>query len=237
MPEKQDIDLPMKRCIADLIATSRVDPQILKHTAKKFGWDRAYAVLVGSVLPKKPNARTGQFGEVLSAAALEEFLEYKIPLPKLRLLITGDQSLPGTDTIAIKKTAGQIEVCYAEFKTRISRDSRAALDSYEQLSKDYSSMVPQMIRFLYLWLSSTSDPLSDDFGNYLFERSVGTDRDSFRIILVHDNDTWTDTVLQNLEDYTVAKSPKVVIDIIKIRNLSALIDEVFALAKVVGIPD
>ncbi len=149
--EKTKLEKNVTSYLKKLLLDARIDPKMLSNAARRLGWEKTLNLLVQPSLPTKPKKRLGDFGEILTNAILVELMGYTIPVQKLRFTIKPEQSLPGTDTIAIKRKNGYIsEMCFVESKLRTSNDyysCRAAVEGYDQLKRDYSSRVPDMIQF------------------------------------------------------------------------------------------
>src|SRR5712692_388317 len=188
----------LEDCLVNLLKLSRIDPKLLDAILRK--GIVAEDALIKTGLPSVPTAEGGDFGEVLTSAALVEFLGYSVPVPKLRFGINPNQGLPSTDIIAIKGAGNSIsEVCFVESKTRTARDNDAAAEGYNQLVRDYSEKLPQMVLFVLNRLAERKDPLFDAFLNYAFDRRNTVEAERFHLGLTWDVSVWSDTVLKNLD--------------------------------------
>ena len=127
-----------------LLRDARADPSLFRTAAEALGWDAVEEWLEDAV-PTGTTARRGQFGEVLSAAALGEFHEYVVPVQKLRYAITAGQSLPSTDVLAValdEESQAIEEVCFVEVKLRTGPNTSFGTAGYRQLQVDYGSDSP-----------------------------------------------------------------------------------------------
>jgi len=226
--EKVQVDQRIKSYVIELLKDARFDLKIFQTLASRLGWTEA-AKLLSNILPKTQKMRKGFFGEVLACAVLVEFFGYVIPVKKWRYAISSDQSLPGTDAIAIEKQGGAIsEICFVESKTRTTSDTSASIDGYKQLKEDYSQKIPDMVFFVLSRLKETKDPLLDDFANYAYDRRDLPDMETFCLSLTWDFDAWTETILSNLEEETGDTSfPRLRVKRIRIKNLTNHIKELF----------
>jgi len=146
--------------IRDLLIHARLDLEFLQDAAQHLGWDKVQA-LAASTQPKGVKMQRGEFGEVLSSAMLQQFHGYTIPVQKLRFAISSDQSLPGTDVIALRldKRGKITEVGFVESKLRTKNDTGAAVQGYEQLKRDYEQRQSDMLRFVAQRLHERNDSL------------------------------------------------------------------------------
>jgi hypothetical protein len=197
--------------------------------AKYLGWEQVSKQIVATIMPGLPTAKRGEFGEVLFAAILEEFHDYKIPVPKLRFKITAGQSLPATDILALKvdEISAIIEVCFVESKLRTTSDNTAAVEGYKQLQSDYESKLPDILTFIAARLHERNDALFETFASYMRDRGDVTDKDNFRLGLCWERSEWHEKVLQNLQENGV-DLPRLTVHVIGIDNLRQIIDELFA---------
>jgi len=227
--EQTQISQEVKGYLMQVLQDARIDTDFLKTAVSHLGWDKVQTLLLDQRLPSAPKLRCGFFGEVLTSALLTEFSGYVIPVQKLRFAITPNQSLPGTDVLAIKKE-GEIvsEICFVESKLRNTKDASAAVTGYRQLKEDHMKKVPDIISFVLSRLYEMKDPLLYGFLNYLQDRSDTTEKESFRLGLIWENEAWAETVLQNLEEEVKpVDSPHLIVQRVRIQRLAPLIEELF----------
>jgi hypothetical protein len=180
-------------------------------------------------MPTLESVRRGDFGEALASAMLEEFHGYAIPVPKLRFKTAGNQTLPATDTLALKlDDSGLVEeACFVECKLRTVRDNRAAVDGYRQLLSDYENKLPEILVFVAHRLWEQRHSLFGAFASYLADRDHGIENDTFRLGLCYDTGKWDERALVDLEDSGVAL-PSLTAHVTRIDHLRALTDELFS---------
>ena len=229
--EHQTLTPDMELYLENLLLEARLNTDMLRDAAKILGWTRTQELLVSPTQPCGHNKRAGDFGEVLTNALLAEMYGYTIPVQKIRFGVSDEQSLSGTDTIAIRKTDGAIsEVCYVESKLRTKNDnfsSLAALQGYQQLKTDYSDKVPDMISFMLARLYDKNDPLFYDFLNYINKRQDLTSIDRFRIGLVWEYGTWKESILELLEEEADGTTPKLSVHRVRIHGLSSIVKKLY----------
>jgi len=237
--EKIQITPEVKSHLVKLFTEARFDQCFLLAVAKRLGWAKVVTELVTPSQPTVATARRGFFGEVLVCAMLTEIFGYLIPVQKLRFAISANQSLPGTDVIAIKKDGGTIsEICFVESKLRTTADTYFAVQGYKQLKEDYSQRIPDMIRFVLARLHERKDPLFYEFLEYVFDRRDLTNIERFSLGLTCEHGSWTETVLENLEEEVNNTSlPNLVVQRTRIKNLATLVKEVFQAIGVEAVLD
>lgn len=233
-----DLTPAIKAYIANLLRDARHSPEFLAATARHLGWNTVRESIIAFGSPRIPNAKRGEFGEALTNAILEQFHGYTIPVPKLRFKLTSDQSLPATDTLALKldSSGAIIEVCFVESKLRTTAATSTALEGYNQLQEDYSAKIPAIMIFVAERLFEREDPLSEPFFAYMRDRNDNRDKDVFELSLCWDIAAWTDTTLSNLED-NCAVSPKLTVHLIRLPTLRQLTDELFVEVGVAEVLD
>ena len=223
--------------LADLICIERFEPKFLADVAECLGWNDTNQLILAKKMPKKANAKRGEFGETLTNAILEQFHGYKIPVRKLRFKITSGQSLPATDSLALRLEQGSIsEVCYIESKLRTCHDDGVAVDGCNQLQDDYLCKLPDILTFVASQLYERNDPLYEPFKIYMRDRRDTKDRDTFRLSLCWDSLQWQEKVLEKLQE-NVGSLPKLTIYAIRLKNLRQITEEVFAAIGISEVSD
>ncbi len=185
--------------IGQRIVGERLDRGFLEEAARVLGWG-AVDELVRDILPTQDTIRKGVFGEVIATEVLESFQGYVIPIAKFRYAITRNQSLPGTDILALRLEGESIaEAAFVESKLRTTRDSGTAVHAHRQLRADYAKRMPDILIFTAQRLHETGDHLALPFMQYLGDRRDAA-MDSFHVFMVHDRSSWSDDGLANLEE-------------------------------------
>ncbi len=227
--EHGDKDNAVKSHLKKIFLDSTVDLSFVANLTKRIGWSKAEVFIANSV-PSSPRMRKGRFGEVLTAALLLEFFKYVIPVQKSQYAMTANQSLPSTDVVAIKKTnKGISEVCFLESKLRTKPDTGVVVEAYKQLRNDQSKRIPDMLMFIIHRLYDTGDPLYHDFLNYLKDRDdTSVNRETLRVGIVCEQESWKDLALDNLQDEIDDSTPqRITTDIIRITCLENFMREFF----------
>lgn len=226
-PLTEEIEQYLER----LLLEARLNTEMLKDAARIIGWKRVQEVLVKPTQPTQWKKQAGDFGEVLTNALLTEIYAYAIPVQKIQFGVSDEQSLPGTDTIAIRRGIGSItEMCYVESKLRTKNDKfscDAAVEGYHQLKVDYLEKVPDMISFVLARLYDQHDPLFYDFLNYINNRQDLSSIDRLRLGLVWEYDKWLDKTLELLEEEVDGSLPKLTVHRVRIQELKSLIERLY----------
>jgi hypothetical protein len=214
-----------------LLLEARINSKMLQEAAKVMGWKRVEELLVKPTQPTLPKKRLGDFGEVLTNALLTEVYQYTIPVQKLQFGVSDEQSQPGTDAIAIKKSGSSIsEMCYVESKLRTKNDAYsclAAVQGYQQLKSDYSEKVPDMISFILARLYDSKDPLFFDFLNYINNRQNMASIDRLKLGLVWERDKWREETLESLEEEVDDTLPKLSVYGFRIQGLKSTVERLY----------
>ena len=210
----------------NILIQNTLDYDILKQLAESLGWEKTKQEFILKTIPKKKNMKKGRFGEILSSSILEEFHNYSIPIHKLQYVISTDQSLPGTDLIAIKKNDSEIlEMCFVEAKVRTGYDINAISEAFEQLENDIHDGIPTMLRFVMARLAEKKDPILQLMINYHLSRRI--DRDTFRIVGLYDKKHWNEKSLTNLTKITSGFRNKLVVDVIQMNDLKNKVEQFY----------
>ena len=141
----------MKAYVSRTFLNARTDPEYLEEMTELLGWQKVKELIVERGVPKQTEIKRGEFGETLIGAILEQFHGYKIPILKLRFKQIGNETLHGTDTLAlVVDSEGVItEVCYVESKLRTDNSRMdVAVAGYKQLKSDYEDKLPQTLAFI-----------------------------------------------------------------------------------------
>ncbi len=226
--EVGEVENRMLAYLSTLLVRSRVSAALIEAAVRQYGWKRTQQ-LIASTQPTLATAQRGELGEVVSCAMLTEFFGYSILVSKLCFAITANATLPSTDAIAVKSSAGNLtEVCFVESKLRVNYDSSVAKKGYAQLVSDYSKKFPDMIRFVTEQLLREDDPQANSFLSYLFDRRETVARESFFLALTSDQAAWSENSLANLEaEITDPTLPRVMVAAVRIKGLEKLSDELF----------
>lgn len=230
--------LGLRDYLVQALIHSRNDEKFLKDLASYFNWGTIKASIVLPSIPTILTAIHGEFGELLTDLVLVELQNYTIPVPKRWYMITADQTLPGSDTLAIKLGDGKlIEACYVESKLRSTNDTMAAKEAYEELVRKHNQNMPVIVTFTLKRLHEQNSPFLEPFMEYMRDMSVADQRDTFWMGLTWEKSAWSEKVLDNLEAYatsisTVGGNPKCSVHCLIVKDLRALIENVFASVKV-----
>ena len=217
----------VKTLLRRLLANAIFDLGLLQAVAAKLGWGQVQSMIVAKA-PKGLRLRRGDFGEIITNSLLEEFFGFTVPVQKLRYRIDSDQSLPGTDAVALKVRGDVVsEVCFIESKTRSTRATSAAVDGYQQLMSDFADEFSDIINFVLARMKESNHPLFDSFLNYLRDRDDTSNIESFRLGLVWETNEWSEATIENLEEARNSPVPKLVVILVRLLGLKSLVDELY----------
>jgi hypothetical protein len=226
-----------KAHMAELLRDAALSPTLLQGLARRLGWSEVERI-VGEQQPTISKMQRGRFGEVLTAAVLEQQHGYTIPVRKLRFHLTPNQSLPATDVLALKLgPRGSItEVCYVESKLRTVSDHAAVIAGSSQLLEDQRARLPSIVMFVASRLDDGRSPLLNAFLDYLADRREGRPSDTFALGLCWDSDIWTEAHLRSLEQ-DGPDLDLLTVYAMRLQELRTLTDEVFELIGVNDLAD
>ena len=219
-------EVPSSADLVALLNESYWGEDYLADLAAKYGFSEVREKFLKARVGTLLSVKRGDFGEAVTVDYLKNAEGYQIPVQKLRHKIGANQTLPGTDCVALKLSNDVlVEVLFVESKLRTSLDLSVAVAGARQLKQDADSENPMILTFMARRLRETNDPLTGLFESYLFERNTALDR--YLLMLLHQADSWDERILENLEDEEIELEPLHVY-VAKIANLKELSDRAFS---------
>lgn len=218
---------PSSAELAELLGESYWNQDFLVDVADRYGFEAVRDKFFQARGKTRLSVRRGDFGEALSVEYLKKVEGYLVPVMKLRYKIVSNQTLPGTDCVAVKLSEEDeiIEVAFVESKLRTSLDTSVAVEGAKQLKQDADSTLPEILTFIAQRLHETNDPLASRFESYIFDRN--TELDTYLLFIFHEKAEWRERILINLEDEAVELEPLHVY-VAKIDDLKQMSDTAFA---------
>lgn len=218
--------LEVKQHLRDIHLDALAGLSTFEKIARELGWGRMDDWLKNRV-PSTLGLKRGVFGEVLAGAMLTQFHGYAIPVEKLRFRFSANQSPPFTDLVAFKVGVDELEeICFIESKLRTGSDTLAAKQAHDQLYADARVALPQILQFVAWRLDEQRSPLFGILMDYLRDRRSISDKDSFRVCLTWEDETWTESALSNMEGEVQLEH--LTVHVTRIKDLVKLVDEVYA---------
>ena len=218
--------IPSSAELADLLTDSYWGEDYLADLADRYGHSKVRERFLMARVGPQLSVKRGDFGEAVTVDYLKSAEGYHIPVQKLRHKVTANQTLPGTDCVALKLSDGILtEVLFVESKLRTSLESSVAVSGARQLKQDADNENPVILTFVARRLKDADDPLTELFESYLFQRNTALDK--YLLMLLHQADSWTELILENLEDEEIEVEPLHVY-VAKIANLKELSDGAFS---------
>lgn len=212
----------VERSFARLWVDIKVGREYLELAAPRLGWTRA----VGRAGPGRVRVKRGDFGEVLATGRLIE-AGIVVPVNKLRVQITPDQTQPGVDIVGLEldDSRQQIQhVHFVEAKFRSTSNLSAAVQAHEQLDRDAPDGFEYVLQFIGSELSRTADPLCIPFLDFLARRDGAVGVDFHHISLAWEAAAWDEEVIQRLAN--VAELDPLTVHAIRIDQLANLVERV-----------
>ena len=218
--------VPAPKDLAEVLRDSYFEKEFLIEVAERYGFEKVQDKLLKARAGTISTVKKGDFGEAITAEYLTRVECFQIPVMKLRYKISANQTLPGTDCLALKVSGGKlVEVGYVESKYRASVDLSVAIDGVKQLAKDAAKDVPEILVFVASQLRESNNALYALFETYLFDRN--SDLDAYILMILHESTKWNELVLVNLEDEQLELEPLQVY-VAKISDLNRLADDTFS---------
>ena len=223
---KETSAVPSSTELADLLVESYWGKAYFADLANRYGFGAVRDKFLGARASSRPTVRRGDFGEAVTVEYLKEVNGYCVPVPKLRYKISANQTLPGTDCIALRISNDElVEVVYVESKLRTSPDSSVAITGTRQLKEDADSANSVTLTFMARRLQETNHSLTNLFVDYLFERNTSLDK--YLLVLICEDAIWSEHVLGNLEDEEIDLEPLHVY-VARVMGLKNLSDKAFS---------
>ena len=218
--------VPSSHELADLLAESYWGKDYLASLADRYGFEAVRDKFLSSRTGARLHIRRGDLGEAVTVDYLKNVDGYLVPVMKLRYKIGTNQTLPGTDCVALKlSNSSLVEVVFVESKLRTSLDLSVAVSGSRQLKQDADNATPEILTFIARQMRATNNPLTVLVEEYLFQRD--TELDKYLLMLIHETRTWDERILKNLEDEELGLAPLHVY-VATISGLKELSDKAFS---------
>jgi hypothetical protein len=207
--------------LSQQLVEHRIPLQVVEDMTNVLGWKRVKSRLTPNLL----QIRNGDFGEMLACQALEVFGALEIPVKKIRFQINPNQTLPGADIVGLEFQDERIVALhFVEAKFRTTGDTAAGNLAHTQLESWHRDEFDQIIMFIASRLFESRSDLYAKFIDYLTSESSRADE--FHIVLIWENEEWTDTVLLNIPGSSDDIDPLTVRTIL-IKDLAELTSETY----------
>ena len=219
-------EIPTAAELVSIMTEAYWGNEYLSGVAARYGHQEVSQVFIAGRATTGPFVRRGDFGEAVTAEFLRDVEGYHIPVMKLRYKIGANQTLPGTDCVALRFDRGRLsEVALVESKFRSSGDNYVAVEGATQLKKDSDRETPEILPFIARILRNQGDPITELVEDYIFGRDLGIE--NYILTLIYEQTLWSETVLVNLNDAEVELKPLHVY-ILKIAQLRNMADATFS---------
>ena len=218
--------MPSPTELADLMRDAYLDTDYLADLADRYGWGKVRDKILRPRADTRPSVRRGDFGEAVTVEYLKAVEGYHIPVIKLRYKMSANQTLPGTDCIAFRFSDNKlVKVAFVESKFRTAKDLAVAVQGTKQLQQDADSANSETLVFVARQLRKTNNPLTELIEGYIFDREA--ELDEFLLVILHEEVTWDEQILINLEDENLGLEPLQVY-VARIIELGQLTDAAFS---------
>ncbi|MBB4756799.1 hypothetical protein XarjCFBP7653_08320 [Xanthomonas arboricola] len=115
---------------------------------RELGYPGAAAIL-SERMPRSTRARSGELGEILAAELVEEHLNFKIPVRRLRYKDGREMALRGDDFVGIKiDDQANLNFLKGESKSRVNLAKSTISEAREALSRDDGRLTATSLLFV-----------------------------------------------------------------------------------------
>lgn len=206
----------------------------LQAYADRLDW----GFLAQRLAPGPEKVRRGDFGEVVAAGWLEDFVGLEVPVKKLRLQVNPGQTLLGTDAVAFQVVDGVVQRGHfleSKLRTTAAFLTAVGTQAYGQLLADRAEWFLEILQFVHERLFDTGHPLAEPVTIYLEGRD-DPDDDAHEIVLLVEAALWNEEILVNL-DAAAGDLPGCTVHALRCDGLVALVDSTFAAIGVEVVAD
>lgn len=129
------------RAAIEAIITTRIRSHYdnldqIAEDVRELGYPGAAAILFERI-PRSARARSGELGEILATELVEEHLDFKVPVRRLRYKDGREMALRGDDFVGLKLDAqANLHFLKGESKSRVNLAKTTISEAREALSRD-----------------------------------------------------------------------------------------------------
>jgi hypothetical protein len=206
--------------LARLVAAAKADVAVLTEVAAVLDWDFALTRLRGS---KLLTLRHGDFGEAIAQGHIQVIEQLQVPVPKLRFQVDPEQSLHGTDIVALETDGSVVKsVHLVETKLRTGVDNDVALEAHSELRDGQAVGFADVLGLVLERLAKENRSLYHSLLALLGTRGENSPF-HYGVYTIFDAAAWREKVLDTLRDEANLLAPLHVRAVL-IEELRALID-------------
>ena len=216
------------------------DTDYLSELVRRHGLSRTADYVRDRRVPSNLNTRVADFGEVAAGRLLEAEEALLRPIEKLRYKFNHEWSPHLTDVLGVLVENGEItSFSYCEVKAGTTRPARdVGAKGYRDLVKAWQAEMPEILEFASerLWTERR-------FAEWeRLDRAMAGAKaipQLLRLVLVFDDDVWTETVLDDLVDAVDAEVPTeeaFVCYVVGRTDLRKLIEDAFTIMTSLATP-
>lgn len=173
--------------------------------------------------------KPGDFGEIVASLIVSYFLDFEVPLRKLRWKFNQNRAVFCTDMLAHNKGDTIQDLYYYEIKTRQTIQKKEgrhfSLDAHDGLLKDHNSGQDGIADFLMRLYAEKEDYDSAKKYHDLI-LNPGSYNKYFELFFIIDKSVYLDQILDDLEAMPPALSP-LNVTLVLIDNFRAMVDECY----------
>ena len=128
---------------------------------------------IRGLLPQTTNGRSGDLGEILAVEFVEERLDYKVPVRKLRYKDHRDMAMRGEDVIAVTyDDRDRLKLLKGEAKSAEKLSKPTVKEARAKLESDHGRPSAHSLVFIARRLVQSKDPERRNLGKDILKESV-----------------------------------------------------------------
>jgi len=170
--------------------------------SQQFPSPEAQAQFVTSLLPTTWKIQLGDLGEAVALAVLEHLVGLWIPVAKLQLHQTRNETQHGIDHVGLLiDSSGTLKsIWFVECKARTAMDSSEGVKACAELVEQRKKSSNQVVNFVYHRIAEVNDSVAAQFFRYLVGGSDAPPCSEERgIFLMGDQSAWSTATIPNLQ--------------------------------------
>jgi hypothetical protein len=192
LTEKADGRATITAKLPPVLRSHYDDAQRIAQDVAELGYSKA-AALLAERMPQSKKARSGELGEILATELVEESLDYRVPIRRLRYKDGREMALRGDDFIGVAIEADNtLRFAKGESKSRASLSKAAITEARAVLSRDSGRPTPTSILFVadrLMERGSEEAALGRAIRNEVANRAVPAERIEHVIFTISANPT------------------------------------------------
>lgn len=148
LKEKQAARSTALKSLQGIIPNHYFPEGVIQKRLKRLGREKT-AAMVKAILPKTTKAMSGDLGEILATEYVNQKLDFRVPILRLRWKDGRDLALRGDDVFAIKQTGnGNLHFLKGEVKSRRQLSPSTVAQAAKALQSNYGRPTAFVVNFV-----------------------------------------------------------------------------------------